>query len=194
MNRKRIVTVVFPIISVMCLFISVCNLWGQPGPRVFEGSMSGGGSIFTGEDDLWVPPGTHLTNSFDLHCDSFKQPNNLQVDVHLPNGASGRFHLDELQFAWCWDDPDINPKPPTAPFDSYYGQGIGRYNGEPGYCADWTFTDAGEPGTNDRVRSMRIWKPRVTGNCSLEESFLFSIYLEPGHALTFGNHQARKEK
>jgi hypothetical protein len=174
--------------------VTVTKSWAHVGgPRVLEGRMTGGGSIFTDENDLWAPTGTRLTHGFELHCDPLDQPNNLEVEVHLPNGEGGRFHLDELTFAWCWDDPDIDPKPPNAPFDSYFGTGTGRYNGVPGYCADWEFTDAGEPGTNDRIRSMRIWKPQDVGNCSHEEEFLFSIYLEPGHTLTYGNHQAHRD-
>ena len=153
--------------------------------------MTGGGSVFTDENDLWAPPGTRITHGFELHCDQFVKPNNMEIQVHLPNGDGGRFHLDELTFAWCWDDTEIDSKPPVAPFDAYFGAGVGRYNGEAGYCADWEITDAGEPGTKDRIRAMRIWKPSGA-DCSLEEAFLFSIYLEPGHELTFGNHQAHK--
>src|ERR1051325_4069473 len=161
--------------------------WGfEFGPRVLNGRMSGGGSIFTDENDLWAPAGTRLTHGFDLHCDSLTQPNNLQVEVHLPNGTGGMFHLDALTLAWCWDDPEIDSSP-GAPFNSYFGAGTGQFNGVAGYCADWYFTDAGQPGTEDRVRSMRIWQP-LDGNCANETQFLFSLYLEPGHTLTFGNH------
>ena len=39
--------------------------------------------------------------------------------------------------------------PPAAGFDTYKGKGTGRLNGAAGASAEWTFTDAGEPGKND---------------------------------------------
>ena len=62
------------------------------------------------------------------------------------------FHLEELTKAICSDDLKIEPNPPKAGFDTYIGKGIGRYNGEDGAKASWTFTDAGEPGSQDTAR------------------------------------------
>lgn len=149
--------------------------------------MTGGGSVFTDESDFFVPAGTRITHGFQLHCDPLLTPNNLQVDIHLPDGGGWRFHLEELTDAACWSDPDTDPRPPTAPFDHYWGSGVGSFNGEEGFCADWIFTDEGEPGTEDRIELLRIW------NCETEEYF-FSIFFEPGHALTFGNHQAHRQR
>jgi len=177
------------------LFLVISNTWGwvpQGSPQVLNGRMTGGGSIFTGtqdQGDFFAPPGTQLTHSFELYCDVTDGPNNLQVDVHLPNGDGGRFHMDQLLYSFCWDDPAIHPKSPSAPFDSMYGQGIGRYNGDAGYCADWGFTDAGT-GTNDQVLKLRVWKPFVAGDCR-DGSFVFST--TAGHTLTHGNHQAHKD-
>jgi len=104
--------------------------------------MTGGGSIFdvTGNEVAYTGRATH---GFELHCDT-RNPNNLEI-----NWGGNRFHLTDLQAANCSDDPAISPNPPDASFDTYVGIGTGRYNGAPGYCANWTFTDAGEPGTSD---------------------------------------------
>jgi hypothetical protein len=162
------------------------------GPRVLEGRMVGGGSVFTDANDLWAPAGTRITHSLSLNCDSLQQPNNLEIQVHAPNGDRGEFHLDEVALAWCWDDPDLDTKSSAVKFDTLFGAGTGRYNGIAGYCASWHLSDAGEPGTEDRIRSMRIWRP-LNGNCAMENGpFIFSIYLEPGHQLHFGNHRALK--
>ena len=85
------------------------------------------------------------THGFELHCDKNNRPNNLEI-----NWANGQnFHLEQLTSAFCFDDPAIAPKPPRAGFDTYVGVGTGRLNGVPGATAQWTFTDAGEPGTKD---------------------------------------------
>lgn len=163
--------------------------WGTPpeDAEFADGRMTGGGSVFTDEDDFFVPAGTRITHGFQLHCDTTLTPNNLQVDIHLPDGGGSRFHLEELMVALCWNDSAVEPQPPSAPFDHYFGFGVGRLDGEAGFCADWIFTDEGEPGTEDRIALLRIW------DCETEEFFL-SILLEPGHALTFGNHQAHIQR
>jgi len=71
-------------------------------------------------------------------------PNRLEV-----NWRGNRFHLEHLTSASCFDDPAISPNPPAAGFDTYRGTGTGRYHGQPGASAEWTFTDQGEPGKND---------------------------------------------
>jgi hypothetical protein len=116
--------------------------------------------------------------------------NNLHIDVHLPSGESGRFNLTELTFAWCSDDPAIAN--PTAPFDTYQGAGMGTFNGEGGYCADWQFIDVGERDGSDIVNLMRVWLPSTPGNCAFEAGgFIFSVPLGAGHEV-IGNHQALK--
>jgi hypothetical protein len=110
-------------------------------PGVIEtigGRMTGGGSVFASN-------GTRVTHGFELHCDASKGPNNLQVNW----GKGNRFHLESLTSASCSDDPNIAENPPAAGFDTYKGEGTGRYNGVSGATAKWTFTDAGEPGKND---------------------------------------------
>ena len=105
-----------------------------------SGRMTGGGSIFT--DD-----GMRVTHGFELHCDINVGPNNLQV-----NFEGNRFHLEQLTFVACYDDPALNPLPRQAPFDTMVGEGVGRFNGVDGYRVWFTFTDNGEPGKKDFAR------------------------------------------
>jgi len=146
-----------------------------------QGRMTGGGSIFTDTNDTGVPPGTRVTHGFELHCDKNKNPNNLEINIH--NVTDSQFHLETLTSAFCYDDPNISPNPPNAPFDTYVGTGTGKYNGVSGATAEWTFTDAGEPGVNDRIKRLKITD--ASGNVVL-------FVPEPGHTLTYGNHQAHK--
>lgn len=187
MSRKIGMFLAFPTLAIGLLLFADSS-WGTPPPdaEFVDGRMTGGGSVFTDEDDFFVPAGTRVTHGFQLHCDATSTPNNLQVDIHLPDGGTSRFHLEELLLAACWNDPEAEPQPPIAPFDHYFGFGVGSLDGEAGYCADWIFTDEGEPGTEDRIELLRIW------DCETEE-FFFSIISEPGHPLTFGNHQAHRQ-
>lgn len=131
------------------------------------GRMTGGGSVFTAD-------GVRVTHGFELHCDASVSPNNLEI-----NWQGNKFHLESLTEADCSDDPTINPNPPPAPFDTYHGQGTGRYDGADGATAEWTFTDAGEPGTGDHAT---ITIKDAAGNTVLT----VSGYLDKG------NHQAHK--
>jgi hypothetical protein len=110
-------------------------------PVLSAGRMTGGGSVFTSS-------GVRVTHGFELHCDVAQAPNNLEVN--WSNGNN--FHLENLTSATCSDDPAIRPNPPPAGFDTYKGTGTGRYNGVAGATAEWTFTDAGEPGRNDTAK------------------------------------------
>jgi hypothetical protein len=103
--------------------------------------MTGGGSILNDDPQ-------RTTHGFELHCDVNDLPNRLQINW----GGGKRFHLDTLTEAFCFDDPRFAPNPPDAGFDTYVGKGIGRYEGRPGASAEWTFTDAGEPGIEDTAR------------------------------------------
>jgi hypothetical protein len=102
-----------------------------------ERRMTGGGSII---DNTYG----RVTHGFELHCNSALEPNQLEI-----NWNGNQFHLENLTRATCWNDPLIDPNPPAAKFDSYQGRGTGSYNGTPGASAEWKFTDAGEPGTQD---------------------------------------------
>jgi hypothetical protein len=201
-KSKRIVAAgCFVLATSFCFFFATSSTLGwvpqcaiDGSCRILDGRMTGGGSIFMGteaEGDFFVEPGTRITHGFQLHCDVNKGPNNLQIQIHRPNGEGGNFHLDHLNIVYCYDSPAIDQGKPAAPFDSLFAQGVGRYNGVAGYCADWEFTDAGEPGVDDQILSMRIWQPSTPGDCS---GGVVPIILSSnaGHTLTYGNHQAHK--
>lgn len=196
-SKRRVIALGLPILAVS-LVIFGSYLWAHvpPGVTLVPGRMTGGGSIFlSGPDLVFGQPADgaeiRVTHGFEVHCSPDIVPNNLQINIHKPNGEGGKFHLELLTFAACWDDPSIEPNPPAAPFDHYFGFGVGRFNGNAGYCAQWLFTDAGERGTEDRIKYLRIW----TGDgCGTAGPFDGVVTVEePGHPLTFGNHQAHKE-
>ena len=83
--------------------------------------ITGGGTIGKGRDP-------RVTHGFELHCNVDQVPNNLEV-----NWGGDHFHLLELTFVECSDDPAIDPKPPRVGCDTYHGIGVGRYNGVDGY-------------------------------------------------------------
>jgi hypothetical protein len=191
MSRKQRTAVGIPLLAA-AVFVAAPRLWGHvpPGVTLVDGKMTGGGSIFTGPNDVvndrdgnpvYGGAEIRITHGFQLHCNPNHVPNNLQINIHTAGGTN-RFHLEMLGDAACWDDPSITPNPPDAPFDHYFGFGLGRYNGDPGYCAKWIFTDAGEPGTNDFIKYFVIW------HCSTDRTILGIS--EPGHPLRKGNHQA----
>ncbi|MBI4080922.1 MAG: hypothetical protein HY430_04090 [Candidatus Levybacteria bacterium] len=103
-----------------------------------EGKMTGGGSVFT-------RAGVRVTHGFEFYCDATDGPNNLEINWDKGN----KFHLEDLDFAFCSDEPGIDEGNPDAGFDTYQGEGTGRFNGQSGYSIKWLFTDAGEPGKND---------------------------------------------
>ena len=137
---------------------------GAAPPAPERGWMTGGGSVF--QDS------SRVTHGFSLQCDATDGPNSLQI-----NWNSHRFHLEGLDSAVCSDDPSIDPRPPVANFDTYEGAGTGRYDGVSGATAQWTFTDAGEPGRND-LANIAIMD--AGGN----------IVLWVADSLRNGNHQA----
>ncbi len=107
------------------------------------GKMTGGGTIA----NVGGTPST-VTHGFELQCNATNTTNSLEINW----GSGNKFHLTSLTSAFCVMDPSITPNPPTAGFNTYIGTGIGSYNGVAGYKAQWTFTDAGEPGTNDHAK------------------------------------------
>ena len=141
------------------------------------GRMTGGGSILTPA----VTSGSgknnsmRVTHGFELHCDVSQLPNNLEVNWDKGN----KFHLDSLTTVSCTDDPTIVPNPPDAGFDTYVGTGTGSYNGVSGATAEWTFTDAGEPGKNDFAKIVIKDKNNV-------------VVLSVSGYLNSGNQQAHK--
>ena len=131
--------------------------------------MTGGGSVFTSA-------GVRVTHGFELNCDAAKGPNNLQVNW----GKGNRFHLTDLTSAACSDDASISEDMPVAGFDTYKGKGTGKYNGVPGATAEWTFTDAGEPGVADSV------------TLTIKDAGAVTVLSVTG-TLSNGNHQAHAD-
>ncbi len=117
----------------------------QPGE--IKGRMTGGGGQIRVD-------GVRITRGFTIHCDILLS-NNLEI-----NWAGGnKWHLDKpITKALCIDDPNVNPEPPPAPFDTFVGEGEGKLNGVSGSIVKFTFVDAGEPGSND-MADIRIWAP-----------------------------------
>lgn len=146
--------------------LGTCGIGGQPPEEDNPGFMTGGGSVYTSA-------GVRVTHGFELHCTATDEPNNLQVNW----GKGNRFHLTGLTSASCSDDPAISPEPPAASFDTHRGSGTGKYNGVPGATAEWTITDAGEPGTSDTV-TLTV---RDAAN---------NVVLTVSGPLNNGNHQA----
>jgi hypothetical protein len=122
---------------------------------------------------VFTADGTRVTHGFELHCNRNDDPNNLEINWGTQ--PENNFHLESLTFVRCTDAPGIVPDPPVAPFDTYHARGTGRCNGVAANI-EWTFTDAGEPGTADTATYA------ITGGCTLNAS----------GPLTFGNHQAHK--
>lgn len=137
----------------------------SPVEPVDERRMTGGGSVFTANP-------VRVTHGFELHCDVNNLPNRLEVNWDKGN----KFHLENLTSAVCVDDPNLDEEQPVAGFDTYEGQGTGRYNGVSGATAKWKFTDDGEPGTSDTV-----W---------LEIKDASNVVVQVTGLLDRGNHQA----
>lgn len=131
---------VFALNGAVTLDTNRVDVCGGTTPTSRPGRMTGGGSVFTSD-------GTRVTHGFELHCNSANMPNNLEV-----NWAGNRFHLDTLTAVFCSNDPSFRPNPPDAGFNTLQGSGTGTYNGVPGATAQFTFTDAGEPGTKDSAQ------------------------------------------
>jgi hypothetical protein len=128
----------------------------------------------TGEGTIVTPSGL-VMDEFELQCNASDAPNRLEV-----KWGGNRFRLEGLTSAICVDDPSIgSANPPDAAFDTYKGQGIGTYNGAPGASAEWTITDAGEPGKND------------TFTIQIRNSGHLLLLTASGRLIT-GNNQAHK--
>lgn len=131
-NRMKIAG--FMTIALVAAGTGLASIGGGGGS--LPGRMTGGGSI--------ISNGLRVTHGFTLNCDVTKSPQNLQV-----NWDRNRFHLEQLYTASCSNDPSINAEQPPAPFNTFTGSGVGRFNGVSGATIDFVFTDAGEPGLND---------------------------------------------
>lgn len=111
------------------------------------GRMTGGGNQVRID-------GVRVTRGLTLHCDILLS-NNLEINW---TGAN-KWHLDKENLTTeCIDDPNVDPVPPAAPFDTFIGEAVGRLNGVDGSIARFTFVDAGEPGSSDSA-DIKIWAP-----------------------------------
>jgi hypothetical protein len=157
----------------------------SPAP-VLEGRMTGGGSIFTVAGDI-PGSGIRVTHGFELRCDATDDRQNLEINIHNP--ANDMFHLGDLTAATCIDDPNIVPNPPKAGFDTFIGVGKGSFNGVDGYTINFTFTDAGEPGTADTAKYL-IWLD--SNNNGIVDGGEVPVLMTGPQLLDDGNHQAHK--
>ena len=90
-------------------------------PPPGTGRMTGGGQ----QTDV---NGVDISRGFTIHCD-IKLSNNLEF-----NWPGYKWHIDKpLTKAACFDDPNIDQKPPAAPLDTFIGEGIGTLNGVDGF-------------------------------------------------------------
>lgn len=128
------------------------------------GRMTGGGGQLTIGD-------VYVTRGFTLHCD-ITLSNNLEV-----NWPGNKWHLDKpIEYAECTDQPDVNPEPPPAPFDTFYGEAVGSLNGVDGARIQFQFQDAGEPGGRNDRAWIKIFDP--AGNLVLDVPW---SYLDHGN-------------
>lgn len=134
--------------------------------EVLDNRMTGGGSFFASD--------VRFTHGFELRCD-LGEPNRLQV-----NWEGNRFHMTDLTWARCTDDPDFDEGKPVAGFDTFEGYGIGRFNGVDGFGIHFIFVDDGEPGTSDLA-----WLVITTPDGLTDVAVASNV-------LDRGNHQAHK--
>jgi hypothetical protein len=121
---------------------------------------------------------TRVTHGFEIHCGNPpKTPNNLEV-----NWPGHHFRMDNLTIGTCVCNPAfLPPDNPDAGFNEFIGTGTGKLDGVEGASIQFTFTDQGEPGTND-TEAMTILDPSSNQVLSF-----------PNTNLTFGNQQAHRE-
>jgi hypothetical protein len=133
------------------------------------GRMTGGGSI--------ICPGSayRYTFGYELHCAReglpISGPNNLEV-----NFSSGEhFHLTQLTRGFCTGPGTTTP---NAPFNNFYGTGVGTLNGQPAQI--WfNLIDKAEPGAGVDIAGFTI--QTAAGNL-----------LQCSNTLEGGNNQAHR--
>jgi len=110
-----------------------------------DGRMTGGGNTVTVGD-------VKVTKGLTLHCDILLSNN---LEINWPGGNN--WHLTKpIETADCIDDPNINPEPPAAPFDTFKGTATGMLNGVEGSFIEFIFVDAGEPGGKNDMVELKI--------------------------------------
>jgi hypothetical protein len=138
------------------------NIWDEDDDEDFDAArMTGGGEM--------VHNGSAYTHGFTLHCAFTHHVANLQL-----SWEGGHFHLDDVAWVVCLDDPALEPSQPAVGFDTVVGVGWGRLDG---VDADIWFklTDAGEPGDLDTLAF---------------ELAIGAWTMDGAGTLTDGNHQA----
>ena len=147
---------------------------GSKKDKLETGRMTGGGNVYGKSLGETVK----VTHGFELHCRTATRPQRLQVNWSGGNS----FHLTNLTDSWCRDE-GYDQENPSAPFDTYYGEGSGRlhFDGEMGTgTATWRFVDDGEPGTTDRIRLV------------IKDSSGRTVLTVTDKVLRHGNHQAHR--
>ena len=145
----------------------------KPAPKVIEGSSITVLRPAAVRLPIFEYASSIVTHGFEIHCNASDLPNNIEVNWN----SGDHFHLTTLVSVSCTDNPSITPENPAAPCDTITGTGVGRYDGVDGATIQFTFTDAGEPGTNDRA-VIRIYDASGTQ------------VLDTNSPLTGGNQQA----
>jgi hypothetical protein len=138
-------------------------------PVVKQGRMTGQGTI----DSAYGRSHHVFRNSI---CNRDKFPD-LKV-----MWEGNRFDLTEYSTPLTCIDTAFDEGQPRAGFDTIVGQGTGVLNGEEGASARFRFTDAGEPGRDDRAT---ITITDADGNVVFE--------LVDERILVGGNHQAHRK-
>ena len=165
-----------PRLGILALAMTVTVVMAAPRSGCW---MTGGGSIFAAE----YGGQPRITHGFELDCVP-RRSDNLQVN---DPGSGWSFHLGNVDYAICIDDPGIEPNPPDALFDTYVGEGTGicrNVGGESRNCwAAWTFTDGGEIG--GCLRDTAIIEVR-----DYDDNLLIAISGD----VDCGNHQAHSKK
>jgi hypothetical protein len=121
---------------------------GEEDTENLLGRMTGGGNqIQVG--------GLRISRGFTIHCDIVLS-NNIEI-----NWAGGnKWHLDKpISTADCIDDPNVEPAPPPAPFDTFIGTATGRLNNVDGSFLRFVFVDGGEPSQGADHAIIQIWAP-----------------------------------
>ena len=157
--------------ALACLAVPTAAMAGGKDHSKGTGRMTGGGKAMGTAGGAAVK----VTHGFQLRCKTTAVPQRLQVNW----SGGGNFHLTELTFSSCTDNPLLEPENPSAPFDTYVGRGFGR----DGSYAEWKFTDDGEPGRTDGFK-ITVW---ATGNTSAAPILVVNDDLSLG-----GNHQAHR--
>jgi len=133
-----------------------------------DGRITGGGSIFVADISSsttvtlmsGLNGGGRTTRGFQLRFNT-DAPKNLQINGHFQ--GKHNFHLTELISANCIDHANLQQgPPPSAPFDTFVGFGVGRLDGVDGAHIRFVLIDDGEPGTTD-MGVFQVWAPGEAG-------------------------------